>query len=61
MLLDALPAATTCDTSALIRNVEFGKKYKITGTPTLIFADGSKVPGAISAQQVEKFLTEAKP
>jgi thiol:disulfide interchange protein DsbC len=61
MLLDTLPAATTCDTSALIRNVEFGKKYKITGTPTLIFADGSKVPGAISAQQVEKFLTEAKP
>ena len=39
---------------------EFGKKYKITGTPTLIFADGSRVPGAINAQQVEKFLAEAK-
>jgi thiol:disulfide interchange protein DsbC len=35
-------------------------KHKITGTPTLIFADGSRVPGAINAQQVEKFLAEAK-
>jgi thiol:disulfide interchange protein DsbC len=61
MLLDTPPSAPGCDTSALLRNVEFGKKYKITGTPTLIFADGSKVPGAINAQQVEKFLAEAKP
>lgn len=50
----------TCDTSAIARNVEFGKKYRINGTPTLVFADGSRVPGAIGAAQVEKFLTEAK-
>lgn len=48
-----------CDASVLTRNVEFGKKHKITGTPTLIFADGTRVPGAINAQQVEKFLTDA--
>ena len=56
-----MPAAASCDTAALTRNVEFGKKHKITGTPTLIFADGSRVPGAISAAQLEKFLTDAKP
>jgi thiol:disulfide interchange protein DsbC len=55
------PAAASCDAAALTRNVEFGKKHKITGTPTLIFADGSRVPGAIGTAQVEKFLTEAKP
>jgi thiol:disulfide interchange protein DsbC len=60
MIKDAAPAAATCDVSALQRNVEFGKKYRITGTPTLIFADGSRVPGAIPAAQVEKFLAEAK-
>jgi thiol:disulfide interchange protein DsbC len=60
MVKDAAPAAATCDASALARNVEFGKKYRITGTPTLIFADGSRVPGAIAAAQVEKFLSEAK-
>jgi thiol:disulfide interchange protein DsbC len=54
-----IPAAT-CDTAAIARNVEFGKKYKITGTPTLIFTDGNRVPGAINASQVEKFLAEVK-
>ena len=58
--LPAVPAAPGCDTSAITRNVELGKKHKITGTPTLIFADGSRVPGAISSAQVEKYLSDAK-
>lgn len=60
MLKDVDPASATCDTAALTRNVELGRKYKITGTPTLIFADGSRVPGAINAQQIEKFLSDGK-
>ncbi len=60
MVRDQVPATASCDTAALNRNIEFGKKHKITGTPTLVFADGSRVPGAINAQQVEKFLAEAK-
>ena len=54
------PAAATCDTAALTRNVELGRGYKINGTPTLLFIDGSRVPGAIDAKQVEKYLTDAK-
>ncbi|AEG94544.1 DsbC family protein [Ramlibacter tataouinensis] len=60
MVRDQVPAAASCDTAALQRNIEFGKKHKITGTPTLLFADGSRVPGAIGAQQVEKYLAGAK-
>ncbi|MBK8073315.1 MAG: DsbC family protein [Ramlibacter sp.] len=60
MVRDQLPTAASCDTAALSRNVEFGKKHKITGTPTLIFADGSRVPGAVPAQTVEKYLAEAR-
>jgi thiol:disulfide interchange protein DsbC len=60
MVRDATPAAANCDAAALQRNVEFGRKYRITGTPTLFFTDGSRVPGAIPAAQVEKFLAEAK-
>ena len=56
----AVAAAPACDTSALTRNVEFGKKYKITGTPTMFFADGTRVPGAIDAAQVEKLLASVK-
>jgi thiol:disulfide interchange protein DsbC len=49
-----------CDTQALARNVELGKKHQITGTPTLVFPDGRRVPGAIGAADVEKLLAEAK-
>lgn len=59
MLRDKTPAAASCDTTALQRNLAFGKKHKITGTPTLIFADGSRVPGAISGADLEKRLTES--
>lgn len=63
MVKDVQPPspAASCDSAALTRNVEFGKRLKITGTPTLVFADGSRVPGAINAQQIEKMLSEAKP
>ncbi len=60
MLREQLPATANCDTAALARNVELGHKHKITGTPTLIFVDGSRVPGAIGAAEVEKHLTTAK-
>jgi thiol:disulfide interchange protein DsbC len=53
-------AAAGCDTGALTRNVELGRKSKITGTPTLFFENGSRVPGAINTAQIEKLLTEAK-
>ena len=49
-------ADASCDVSALARNTDFGRRHKITGTPTLIFADGSRVPGAIGAAEVEKLL-----
>lgn len=61
MVRDVTPPAASCDAAAVARNVEFGKKARITGTPTIIFADGSRVPGAIDTARIEKFLTEAKP
>lgn len=59
MLRDKVPAAAQCDTSAVQRNLAFGRKYKITGTPTVIFTNNTRVPGAISAQEVEKNLAAA--
>ncbi len=60
MLKDQPAAKASCDTTALERNLGFAKKHKITGTPTIFFADGSRVPGAIDAPQVEKLLASAK-
>lgn len=31
-----------------------GQKMKVTGTPTIIFADGSRIPGAIDAKGLEE-------
>ena len=59
MFNDQVPVAASCDTAALTRNVNLGRKHKITGTPTLIFADGSRVPGALNTQQIEKLLASA--
>lgn len=60
MVRDQPVAKASCDTASIDRNIDFGRKHKITGTPTLVFASGSRVPGAISAQQVEKALTDGK-
>ncbi len=60
MVRDMPVAKASCDTAAIDRNKAFGARHKITGTPTIFFADGSRVPGAINAAQVEKFLAEAK-
>ena len=60
MVRDQAQPAGTCDTGAIARNVEFGRKHKITGTPTLFFANGSRIPGAIPSAQVEKLLADAK-
>ena len=53
-------AMGACDTAALDRNVEFGKKHRVQGTPALFFEDGTRKPGALSAAEVDKLLTAAR-
>ena len=58
----AIPAAAnaSCDTAALQRNVALGRKYRISGTPGLVFEDGTHKPGAIPAAQVEQLLASSR-
>ena len=49
-----------CDTSALQRNVALGKKFRVNGTPALVFEDGKRVPGAMAPEQVEKQLVASR-
>ena len=60
MVRDKPAAVANCDSAALERNLEVGHKHKITGTPTLIFSNGKRVPGAIAAAEVEKHLVDSK-
>ena len=51
-----LPAADSCDTAAIQRNTIVAHSLKIRGTPTIFFADGSRVDGAIGTEALEKAL-----
>jgi thiol:disulfide interchange protein DsbC len=53
-------AMGACDTAALARNVELGKKHKVNGTPALVFEDGRRVPGAMATEQLEKQLVASR-
>lgn len=61
-MLKGTPATDSaqCDTSVLQRNVAFGRKHRINGTPGIVFEDGKHVPGAIGAEQIEKQLIASK-
>ena len=47
-----------CDTTAVRKTVELGQKMAISGTPTLFFKDGTRVPGAVPLAQIEKKLDD---
>ena len=47
-----------CD-APIEKVLSLGNKLSITGTPTLVFADGQRVPGAISAAEIETHLERA--
>ncbi|MGH8751324.1 MAG: DsbC family protein [Burkholderiales bacterium] len=49
-------AKAGCD-NPVDKIVEFGQGKGIRGTPTLIFADGRVIPGAIPAPQLEQILS----
>jgi thiol:disulfide interchange protein DsbC len=53
------PAAANCDTSAIQRNVAFGQKYRITGTPTSFLPDGLRLPGAVPMEKIEQALSNS--
>ncbi len=61
MLRGVTPTGAQCDTAAIDANVEFGKKHRISGTPTLILTDGSRIAGAVPASQVDKMLNDITP
>ena len=49
-----------CDTSAIVKNQEFGRRLNIGGTPTIFFSDGERVPGALPLAKIEQRLNQTK-
>jgi thiol:disulfide interchange protein DsbC len=60
MLNDKQPdGAAKCDTP-IDKILALGRDKRITGTPTIFFEDGERVPGAIPMATFEKRLADAK-
>ncbi|MCL1825920.1 MAG: DsbC family protein [Betaproteobacteria bacterium] len=51
-----VPEARNCDSAVIDRNVELGRKLRVTGTPVLFFADGSRIVGYRGADDLEQIL-----
>ena len=62
MLEGTAPARTMgeCDAAAIERNTVLARKHRVNGTPAIVFEDGKRVPGAMSADQVEKQLVASR-
>ncbi|MEK6211946.1 MAG: DsbC family protein [Pseudomonadota bacterium] len=60
MLKGVAPKAAGTCANPVDKLVEFGKSKRITGTPTIFFADGKRVPGAIPVDQIEEILAKAQ-
>lgn len=53
-------AAESCTTTPHEKILELGRRLKVTGTPTIFFTDGSRIPGAIDAKTLEAKLSSIK-
>lgn len=54
-----LVKAGNCDTSAIDKSAELGRKLGVVSTPTLIFADGKRMLGAYPAKDIEKAMSSS--
>jgi thiol:disulfide interchange protein DsbC len=53
------PAKDTCDAQAIDRNSALARKYRVSGTPAIVFTDNSRVPGALPLEEIAKRLGAA--
>jgi thiol:disulfide interchange protein DsbC len=60
MTKEVVPSGDKSCPTPLDKNVAYGRDKKINGTPTIIFEDGERVPGAMKIEEFEKKLASAK-
>jgi thiol:disulfide interchange protein DsbC len=48
---------SSCE-SPIARQLDLGRKYKISGTPTIFFSNGRRVPGGLSGDRLRQMVDE---
>ena len=59
MLRGVMPKNNGSCKNPVESNIGLGNKYRVTGTPTLIFENGQRVPGMVPADKVNEMLDAA--
>jgi thiol:disulfide interchange protein DsbC len=59
MLNGTAPAAGKCDTAALDKVMELGRKLNVRGTPALFLADGTRIPGFMPTAKLDEAINKA--
>jgi len=54
----APPAAAADCKDPLQQNIELGRKLEVTGTPTIVFSNGRRLPGAVPLDRIEAMFKE---
>lgn len=52
--------ASNCDASVLAKNDVLAKQLGVSGTPTIFFENGKRIPGVMDAASLEQMMNEAK-
>ena len=60
ILREQFPETPGTCTTPVDKNLALGRDKRINGTPTIIFENGERIPGAMPLEQFEKKLAEAK-
>jgi thiol:disulfide interchange protein DsbC len=60
MVRDAAISGDTKCATPLDKNLALGQSKRVRGTPTLIFENGDRIPGAIPAAELEKKFAQVK-
>lgn len=59
-MINAVPVESAknekCNVDAVVRNVSLAKRYGVKGTPGIFFEDGSRYPGAMQIEELNKKL-----
>lgn len=53
------PATANCD-APIQKNGDMARKYRITGTPTMFLADGSRIGGYVPPAELDRAMNEAE-
>lgn len=59
MVDEKAPAKTECQKAPVEAVVKLGEKLRINSTPTLLFTDGTRIPGSVNLDVLEKKLASA--